>query len=345
MCVIATSYKGFDVPAKPTMKKMYNYNPDGAGFAYALNKRVYIEKGFMTYDEFDKAMNTLSETLQKKYNKTLKDISIMFHFRIGTHGPNSPELTHPFPISHRKDHFDALDLYTDVVMAHNGIIHSVTPNTDWSDTTQYVKDILHPMYLHDKDFYKSEHLRALMKNTINGSRFVFLDKLGEFSYVGDWHDSDDHALKGVKFSNLNHEDTYYSTYYSPNFNYDKYTWGTTGTVSVKRLPDGVILCKEADFDLDFMLKPTAKLGIVGTNPNMRYYVDYFGEIYHVYRVDGDKGKSVTKSVVYNVAFLDYEKPEDFDFLTIDSLDLIDVPVENLDILGYVVNADDCLICE
>jgi predicted glutamine amidotransferase len=299
MCVIATSYKGFDVPAKPVMKDMYDYNPDGAGFAYALNKRVYIEKGFMTYEDFIKALDALQTKLQDKYNKTLKDISIMFHFRIGTHGPNSPELTHPFPISHKKKHFDALDLYTDVVMAHNGIIKSVTPVTDWSDTTQYVKDILHPLYMDNKEFYKSENVQHLIANTINGSRFVFLDKNGEFTYIGDWHESDEADLKGNKFSNLNHEDTYLR-YYNAYSTYDYYDYTENKkAILVKELPVGTILCNNLDFGPDFTYDVSGKSSVVGSAPT-KWFVDEVGDIY----VDYNLGYLV-KSYLYDIAIADF----------------------------------------
>lgn len=341
MCVIATSYKGFDVPANPVMKEMYDYNPDGAGFAYALNKRVYIEKGFMSYEDFMKALNSLQEKIKENYNKTLKDISIMFHFRIGTHGPNSPQLTHPFPIGHTKKHFDALDLYTDVVMAHNGVIKSVTPNTDWSDTTQYVKDVLYPMYLHDKQFFKSEHLRRLIHNTINGSRFVFLDKNGEFTYVGEWKDSDKKELKGVKFSNLNHEDTYLRSYYASGFVYDDYSWGVEEKIPLKKLPEGTILAKDSDFDSDYTLIKGAVTSIVADESPVNWYVNEFGEIFQGYLGSID----VYKSYSYDVALTttDY-KPYEFDYLTSYSESLLKVPLIKYNLMGYkttTVESEEC----
>lgn len=343
MCVVAVSPSGVPFPGKPIMKDMFDYNPDGSGFAYALNKRVYIEKGFMTYEDLDKALDLLESKLKTKYNKTLQDISIIVHHRIGTHGPNSPELTHPFPITHKKKHFDALDLYTDVVMAHNGIIKSVVPNTDWSDTTQYVKDVLYPLYLHDKEFYQSEHIRAMINNTINGSRFVFLDKFGEFTYIGDWKESDDEALKGVKFSNLNHEDTYFTTYYNAGFNYRNYTWGSKGTLYLKELPVGVILANDKDFDKDFMLKADANFKILDDTDVVKYFVDEMGEVYHTYGDD----KSVMKNYRFDIAFFDYSKPTDFDFLTSHSIDLVGVPLREYELHGYTAAPKDesCLTCK
>jgi len=331
ICVIATSAKGFDVPAKPVMKDMYDYNPDGAGFAYALNKRVYIEKGFMNYEDFTKALDSLDKKLQDKYNRTLKDISIMFHFRIGTHGPNSPELTHPFPISHKKKHFDALDLYTDVVMAHNGIIKSVTPITDWSDTTQYVKDILHPLYLENREFYKSEHIRHLISNTINGSRFVFLDKNGQFTYVGEWHDSAEEGLEGVKFSNLNHEDTY-NKYYNTYSMYDKYDYYEERIkIIVKELPESTILCNNLDFSADFTYDESAKREIVGDKPH-KVFVDEFGDIYYDYGFG-----YLIKSYIYDIAVPNLTEQGAWNYFTSTSPELDYLPLLEKTLLKYSYN--------
>jgi hypothetical protein len=340
MCVVAASYKGVGIPPKPTMKDMYESNPDGAGFAYTLNKRVYIEKGFMTYDEFTKALDDLEDKLKVKYNLTLKDISIVFHFRIGTHGPNSPELTHPFPISAQKKHFDALDLYTDVVMAHNGIIRSVTPITDWSDTTQYIKDVLHPLYLDNKDFYKSEHIQRLMDNTINGSRLVFLDKHGELTYIGDWEESKEAGLEGIKFSNLHHEDTYLSYYSGYNSYYKSPFTEYYEQMLVKELPSGTILAHNADFDADFKHDPSAKYGVVGALPTNKYYVDELGEIY----VDYGFGY-IVNSYNYDIAIADFSDDAVFNWYSINSLELSSVPIEEKMLLKYKASAKVCDTCE
>jgi predicted glutamine amidotransferase len=341
MCVIAASAKGFDVPAKPVMKDMYDYNPDGAGFAYSLNKRVYIEKGFMSYEDFIKGLDMLENKLKTKYDKTLKDISIMFHFRIGTHGPNSPELTHPFPISHKKKHFDALDLYTDVVMAHNGIIKSVTPVTDWSDTTQYVKDILHPLYMDNREFYKSENVQHLIANTINGSRFIFLDKHGEFTYIGDWHESDDADLKGVKFSNLNHEDTYMK-YYNAYSTYDYYGYKESKkAILVKELPVGTILCNNMDFNADFTYDASGKNIVVGEGPN-KWFVDDVGDIYADYNLG-----YLIKSYIYDIAVSDFTDKSVWNYFTSMSDELAAYPLQEKLLISYNYNtaAKICDTCE
>lgn len=310
MCVIAVSPKGVTIPNMETMKDMFDYNSDGAGFAYSLNKRVYIEKGFMTYEEFEYALKNLETKLDKKYKKNMTDLPILFHFRIGTHGPNNRALTHPFPVSENKKHIEALDLYTDLVMAHNGTISAVKPVNGWSDTTQYIKDVLFPLYTIDKQFYLREPLQELINNTINGSRFVFLDKYGDFTLLGDWKDSKDKTLEGIKFSNLNHE--YIPSYKyggwngKSNYSYsdDYYYMDKIVKTKLKKLPAGTCLLNERDLDKEFNLKKNA---VVYTIPEKspEYFVDELGDIYARYVKDGN---------FYSVRYYDYAtegtKPED-----------------------------------
>jgi predicted glutamine amidotransferase len=246
MCVIAGSPLGVPRPSDTTMEAMFNSNPDGAGFAYTMNDRVYVEKGFMSYKEFENALAGLEKRL-KKDNLTCTDIPIFFHFRIGTHGANIPSLTHPFPISNNIKNLFAIDYSTDVVMAHNGIINTVSVTGAHSDTTEYISRILVPLRNADSEFYKNSHFQELMINTIDGSRFIFLDNNNEMVTIGNWMTSEEEP--GVLFSNLNHEWSfnlsskkysrfpvdYYEGYRSSSF---------TDLATVKLIPDGFYLTSE-----------------------------------------------------------------------------------------------------
>lgn len=243
MCVIAGSPLGVQRPSDKTMEAMFTSNPDGAGFAYTLDGRVYVEKGFMSFKEFENALAGLEKRL-KKDNLTCTDIPIFFHFRIGTHGANVPALTHPFPISSNTKNLFALDYATDIVMAHNGIISTVDVTGEHSDTTEYISRILVPLRNADTEFYKNPHFQELMVNTISSSRFIFLDNNNEMVTVGNWLTSE--AEPGVLFSNLNHEwsyDLYSKKYsrYSDDF-YDGYHSSSfTDLATVKKIPDGFYL--------------------------------------------------------------------------------------------------------
>jgi predicted glutamine amidotransferase len=247
MCVIAGSPLGVQRPSDKTMEAMFISNPDGAGFAYTLNERVYVEKGFMSYKEFENALAGLEKRL-KKDNLTCTDIPIFFHFRIGTHGATIPALTHPFPISTNTKNLFALDYATDIVMAHNGIINSINVTGAHSDTTQYISKILVPLRNADTEFYKNPHFQELMTNTIDGSRFIFLTDTGEMVTIGNWLTSEEEP--GVLFSNLNHEWSFSlprgKTRYGDWFDdaADGYYSTFSDIATVKLIPDGYYLTAE-----------------------------------------------------------------------------------------------------
>lgn len=249
------------------MRDMYDYNSDGAGIAYVLNNKLYIEKGFMEFRDFERALAGIEKRLRKAGTST-KDILMAFHFRIGTHGPNSAPLTHPFPIANQTKLFDALDLRTDVGMMHNGIINTVTPKNNVSDTVQYVRDIMYPLYQSDPKFFKNPHFQTLMTNTNDGSRFVILDKDSDYELIGTWKTST--KAPGVFFSNLNHENPY--SRYGYTYNTAKY--GNKKYVYMRELPAGYL----RGLDSDKPLGPTDVTEIKKNN-KITYYVDYLGSVY------------------------------------------------------------------
>jgi len=276
MCVIATSPIGVDAPTEQNLKDMFNHNDDGAGISYVLNNAVYTFKGLMKWEDFEKTYALIEKKI-KSAGKTFKDIPIMYHFRIGTHGPNSEQLTHPFPISNQFKHLSALEYKADIVMAHNGIINSVTPRTGWSDTQQYISDIVMPLIKSDRVFYKNKHLQELLRNTNNGSRFAFLNNDGEFTYIGEWVQSDKPEFKGIMYSNLNHEYTYtYGAYYPT-----AYDWGYSyasikESVYAAPVPKGAKLYSEKDLTSDFTPVDDAKALTVNTE--RLYWADEYGEL-------------------------------------------------------------------
>jgi hypothetical protein len=274
------------------MKSMFEYNSDGAGFAYVLDNRVFVEKGLMTYKDFERAY-ALFEKRLKTLNIDITDVPLMVHFRIGTHGPNSEGLTHPFPISHKFEHLSALDYNADIVMAHNGIINSVTPRSGWSDTQQYITDIVLPMAKSNRNFHKDPFMNELMANTNNGSRFAFLDKDGNFAYVGDWKEKD-----GIKYSNLNHDMPAYSTYgYGYGYRYRPAPKVSKRMVNVKPVPVGATLYKESDISYDYKPDKDAKGFLIKENYKDFYFVDVYGEIY----TTNYKSGSITPMYYYTTA--------------------------------------------
>ena len=207
MCVIMVKEKGLTPPTEQKIADMWDRNSDGAGFMYTLNKRVYIEKGFMDLKAFLNAYAGLEKRI-KKIGKDIKDIPIVMHFRITTHGGTNPENTHPFPVTPETDLLRSLDNYNELSVAHNGIIHSVTPVQGDSDTATYIRHVIFPLWASNPSFLEDPYLQALIDNTIDGSRLAFLDKFGKITTFGRFEKGDD----GLLYSNLLHEWYYPSVY-------------------------------------------------------------------------------------------------------------------------------------
>lgn len=72
------------------LRRGWQGNSDGAGFAYVRGGKVVIEKGFMTVKAFLEAYNTAFKANKKS--------PMLIHFRIRSQGDKSEANTHPFPI-------------------------------------------------------------------------------------------------------------------------------------------------------------------------------------------------------------------------------------------------------
>lgn len=279
MCVIAIKKPGINVPDDQNIKDMWETNSDGAGFMYAFRNKVYIEKGFMKLDDLTNAMKHLSKRL-KVDNLELKDIPIIYHFRIKTHGANNPSNTHPFPISSKEQHLKALDLSCDLGMVHNGIISSALPMGDMSDTASYIANVLTPLAMLDLDFYKKPYGKTLMENTIGSSKLAFLDKDGNIETIGDFKNGTKQGTSDLLYSNLNHEydwssykTTPYSTYsYGYNSSYSKGNYyDSTDFEMLKPIPK--------DFSISYFSNATQKEQVFRTQSGDTYFMDEYGIIY------------------------------------------------------------------
>ena len=156
------------MPGNDTLRTMWNVNSDGAGFMYVEKGAVRIEKGFMKYKNFIKALEKVGARLD------LTATPVVMHFRITTHGGTRPENTHPFPITESLGALKKLKSTTDVGVAHNGII-PITPRKGISDTMEYVLSQLAPLKKALPTFYKNKYAMQLIENAID-SKMAFLTK-------------------------------------------------------------------------------------------------------------------------------------------------------------------------
>jgi predicted glutamine amidotransferase len=267
MCVIAVKNSGVQFPNDDLMKSMWDSNSDGAGFMYTTGGKVYIEKGFMKYEDLMRAV----ANLKKKVD--IVSTPVILHFRITTHGGTSPHNTHPFPISSNEKYLKALDLTCSLGMVHNGIISSVEldKETKMSDTMTYIQDVLAPLSMLNKSFYKHDFGKQLMENQIGWSKLAFLDKSGNIELVGSFLKGTKYNSKDILFSNLNHE-------FSRSNIYKTFDTGRTTTELLKAIPVGYYLEGSSAFNT------TTSMNVV-TMDNI-YFVDENNIIY--YKTESNK---------------------------------------------------------
>ena len=205
MCIIVYKPTGIENPSWATLHNCFDYNSDGAGFMYAENNRVYIEKGFMSWTAFKKAFKPFK-------NRT--DLPIVMHFRITTHGTTTKELCHPFPLSSNKSELRATKIITDIGIAHNGCISLTSKcGTDMSDTSEFIRKYANIIITSPK-WYENVNSNKLLAEVIN-SKMLVLSNDGHGEVVGTgWIEED-----GVMYSNSSFKSYAYNKYYTHTSSY------------------------------------------------------------------------------------------------------------------------------
>lgn len=156
-------------------------NPDGAGFAYVKDGKVEIEKGFMKYNDFQKAYTAASD-------KYAAESPFLVHMRITTSGGTNSYNTHPFRVKGG-------------AMIHNGILFTPTgPQAKGVDNqrksdTHLMTTVLHNVLVREDVLLAKE---AIGKAIGGGNKLCFLYDDAEVVIVnedaGDWID-------GIWYSN------------------------------------------------------------------------------------------------------------------------------------------------
>ena len=201
MCIIAAKPAGIKMPAIKTIENMWYRNHDGAGFMYAHDGAVHIEKGFMKLADFKSALAQVKESVD------LDDVSVVMHFRIATHGGVLPANTHPFPVSTSIGALQKLKCKASLGAAHNGIISSVTPRKGISDTMEYIVSQLGPLYKGVPNFYENPHLMEMVENAIE-SKLALLTSTGALYTVGKFE-----AEEGILYSNSSYKAVQFTSMY------------------------------------------------------------------------------------------------------------------------------------
>lgn len=113
--------------SKQIPETMFKNNSDGAGFMYAVDNKVIIQKGYMTFHSFMSALKKLEQTYD------LTELPIVMHFRIATSGQVDAGTCHPFPIAGKRKQLRKQYFETDIGVVHNRIIPIASPD-NMSDT-------------------------------------------------------------------------------------------------------------------------------------------------------------------------------------------------------------------
>jgi hypothetical protein len=216
MCVIVYKPRGVKKVPKRILKKCWNNNNDGAGYAiWDYDEQQWaVKKGFMFFSKF---WNSYRE------ENISTDDTVIVHFRIGTSGKEIPALTHPFPVTDKLEEMAELEYKADNIVFHNGVIGF--GENGWSDTCVAVKEIidpLHPYLVDDKIFnYLQDPLE------VKQNRWI-ITKGAEIYQYGKWETDE-----GVEYSNDTYKrDRWVGTTHTYDQSYDQFgfpTWPTSQT--------------------------------------------------------------------------------------------------------------------
>jgi glutamine amidotransferase len=179
--------------SKATLQECYSANPDGAGFMFAEDKQLHIQKGYFNFDSFYDAY------------KQHQDKKVVIHFRIKTHGEINETNCHPFAVNNS------------LAFVHNGIINGLDGDKKLSDTIHFNEQILQPLVNKWGNLALfQDPMINLIENRIGYSKLIFLDRHGNHKIMnegkGQWDD-------GVWYSNNS-----YKPYVAPVSTWQTSSW-------------------------------------------------------------------------------------------------------------------------
>lgn len=243
------------------IQKMWADNKDGAGVMYIHpeTRKLIVHKGLMSLD-------SLLEVVEP-----LQDRQLFIHFRLATHGPPIPELTHPFGLVPDVDK-SILCEATEAIM-HNGMIYGYGSREEKEGAISDSLDFTVNVLSHMKD--NAERAR-LLRDQIKGKYAILSENNGGvYRLVGDFQEK-----YGLMCSNLLW-DTCYTRHYRGNQScmgvsnrsmYDDYNIGDgNGYDSMYEASDDIPKCGFHGQRLSRKeRKRLARINAAVTNPRKRY---------------------------------------------------------------------------
>lgn len=214
MCIIVAKKANVPMPDRTTLKNCWDTNPDGAGIMYAHGSKVHVEKGIMTWADFEACLDRLGK------QHDMQALSLVMHFRISTQAGVNPENTHPFPITRDPRALTAPRSESTLgAVAHNGIIDCCCKRSKkekFSDTYYFVRD--YAAYLIDRPGTVKKKWMQRILEEIARSKLAFLLPDGGQVLIGQFIED-----KGVSYSN----DTYKDFGYGYGWQEDLYLYACT----------------------------------------------------------------------------------------------------------------------
>lgn len=159
MCVIIHKPKGVAITAE-YLREAAKCNRDGFGIIY--------------YDEVKKKVCTWKSAVYNieeivKNLVPMKEVEMVLHFRIKTHGSVKDENCHPFQVLSREK--SGKDLW----FVHNGMISGYTQQGDETDTMAFNRDYLRKVLRHKPDLILEDAFREGTGKIIGqGSKLCFM---------------------------------------------------------------------------------------------------------------------------------------------------------------------------
>ena len=179
MCVAVLCKPG-KVISSAALCKGWMINDDGGGFAYVKDGKVVIDKGYLNFNEFQKAYF-------KAADKYTDESPFLVHMRIRTSGHTNANNCHPFPIKGG-------------AMIHNGVMFTPTgtragSKTDLkSDTRVFAESLYNILQL---EHIKKEQ-QAIRQAIGYGNKLCFLYDNKEYFILGE---TAGYWVDGIWYSN------------------------------------------------------------------------------------------------------------------------------------------------
>ena len=167
MCIIVVRPCDTQTPSKETLKRCWDKNPHGGGVMWQSERgTLKVRKGFMSFEEMYAAIKLIP-----------KNVNAVLHFRIGTHGSNTAENTHPWPIEGQE-----------AALVHNGIINWLSNDYSTSDSKRFADFLarIEGNVLYNEDLVPVFESLLGQNNKVvvmDGVNHVILNEM-----AGEWHD-------------------------------------------------------------------------------------------------------------------------------------------------------------